>query len=485
MKKNNFYTNIKKNLNYIYFILFFFSIYFLIYNFNIDRGYWYDEMYTLFISNPNVSMPLFFERYRGNFETYFIYDSVPHYYYLILRQFFLIFDYSVENGRIFSIISFIISIFVIYFISRLFLDKSNSLMASGIISLNPFLLWMANETRIAMFLVLISVINIFFFLKLITTKKNYLNYLVLISNFLLLSIYPLTISLIAGQIAFIIYQYLFLKEKNIKIFIIILISISLWIIINNEYLLFKITSSQGNFARFYYKFFVSYFFNIFFGSIYFGAFYIFLTIYFLFKNLRKILTDKLLVFLSISILTTYLMIIVSSIFATPIMAPRYIIFVIPLILIWIVRNIEFLNINHKNLFKFFICMISILNIIVNYDNKPIKKPPTDEALNLILENNEKNIFISTSSIHYRYYINYFENLKSLKKKDFNIINENQINENKISSFAFLCLNNPRYAIDHKYGRPKDDKNCMQNFKSFQNYKSIDIPDYKIRFFIQN
>ena len=104
---------------------------------------------------------------------------------------------------------------------------------------------------------------------------------------------------------------------------------------------------------------------------------------------------------------------------------------------------------------------------------------------MIFENNEKNIFISTSSIHYRYYINYFENLKSVKNKDFNIINENQINENKISSFVFLCLNNPRYAIDHKDGRPKDDKNCMQNFKSFQNYKSIDIPDYKIRLFIQN
>ena len=98
---------------YYFFILL--SPIFLIYNFLYDPGYWFDEWATLFSSNPNVSLNQIINRIKG-YETG-IPENVPPYYYLILRLYFKIFGFTAENGRIFSIIFFVLAIFVFIILS--------------------------------------------------------------------------------------------------------------------------------------------------------------------------------------------------------------------------------------------------------------------------------------------------------------------------------------------------------------------------------
>jgi hypothetical protein len=52
-----------KNKKYnIHYYFFFVSLIFLIYNFNNDPGYWFDEWSTLLNSDPNVSTEIIYNR---------------------------------------------------------------------------------------------------------------------------------------------------------------------------------------------------------------------------------------------------------------------------------------------------------------------------------------------------------------------------------------------------------------------------------------
>jgi len=135
--------------------------FFLIYNFLYDPGYWFDEWATLFSSNPNISLNQIINRIKG-YETG-IPENVPQYYYLILRFYFKIFGFTAENGRIFSIIFFVLAIFVFIILSKKLLEK-NYFFSVLMFSLNPLLMWMANETRVDTFLVFFCVLNLLIFI---------------------------------------------------------------------------------------------------------------------------------------------------------------------------------------------------------------------------------------------------------------------------------------------------------------------------------
>ena len=88
-------------------------------------------------------------------------------------------------------------------------------------------------------------------------------------------------------------------------------------------------------------------------------------------------------------------------------APRYIIFVVPLILIFLFSNI-FLFEKKKILLIFVFFIISIINLSTNYNNMPIKKPKTNEALLIIKNLKESNLYIQPEQ---KLFINYISTLK--------------------------------------------------------------------------
>ncbi len=166
--------NSLKKKSYIFILL---SPLFLVYNFLYDPGYWFDEWATLFSSNPNVSLNEISNRIKG-YETG-IPENVPPYYYLILRFYFQIFGFTAENGRIFSIIFFLLAIFVFTVLSKKLLGK-NYFLSVLMFSLNPLLIWMANETRVDTFLVFFCVLNLLIFIICINKFSFFYYFLLLI-----------------------------------------------------------------------------------------------------------------------------------------------------------------------------------------------------------------------------------------------------------------------------------------------------------------
>ena len=160
-----------------YHIFIFLSPFFLVYNFLYDPGYWFDEWATLFSSNPNVSLNEIGNRIKG-YETG-IPENVPSYYYLTLRFYFQIFGFTAENGRIFSIIFFVLAIFVFAILSKKLLGK-NYFLSVLMFSLNPLLLWMANETRVDTFLVFFCVLNLLIFIICINKYSFFFYFLLFI-----------------------------------------------------------------------------------------------------------------------------------------------------------------------------------------------------------------------------------------------------------------------------------------------------------------
>jgi hypothetical protein len=181
-------------------------------------------------------------------------------------------------------------------------------------SLNPFLIWMANETRVDIFLVFFCVLNLLVFIICINKYSIFFYFLLLISNILMLSVYPLTFSIFFAQIIFLIFCKCFKKKKYNFLFFVIIFSFISYLLINYNYILDKWYNSDSHFATLNSKFFIGFFFNIFFGDIYFGAIYLLFFIAIFFKNINRIFLDLSNIFLLIIIISTYCMVIIYSFF---------------------------------------------------------------------------------------------------------------------------------------------------------------------------
>ena len=470
MKYFKFLDN--KNIINVYSILIFIiSSYFIFLNLINESGYWYDEWCTLLTSDPNADLKTIFDRHSGNSDK--PYENVPIIYYLVLRFFFNIFGYTSENGRLFSFLFLIFSSLTFYFLLQLFVEKKESLFATSIFFSTPLIIWMSNETRVDLFLVFFVLLNILVFFLTVKFDRIDLKILLLTLNVITLSIYPLTLSIIFSQILFLLVQKYLNKSKNSLIIFLTILSVILYFLFNFEYFLERTLNRDYHYAKLNLNFFLLYYFNVFFGSVFFGLIFFILFIFLIFHKIKLLVKDELLLFCSISIFLTYLMVILSSIFITPIAAPRYIIFIIPIILIFIFKSV--LNLKIKNFFFLFLFCISIINISTNYDNRHIKKPYTVQALKLIKEKSYYNLLTLPKSVLFQNYISTISDIEFFKL----FSNFEDIKDNNLKKFAILCLYKPRYAGDENQN---DYEYCNQNYLGFEIYEVIEIPDYKIIFF---
>ena len=432
-------------------------------NFINISGYWFDEWCTLLNADPNSDLTVFFDRLLGNHEK--PYENVPAIYYLVLRFFFSLFGYTSENGRIFSIIFLVLSFISVYLLSRKVLDKSQSLFVSSVFLSTPLIFWMGNETRVDMFLVFFSTTNSLFFINLVDENNKKNAALLFFSNILTLSIYPLTISLIASQIIF------FIIKKNFNLSFLIILSVIAYFALNYEYILDKSTNLSDHFATLNFSFFIGLYFNVFFGSVLFGAIYILSCFYFLIKNYKKICENNFLKFIVLVIVITYLMVVLSSLYVTPIAAPRYIIFIIPLIVIFISANIFLFE--NKRIFIYLFVTVAVLNLSLNYDNQHIKKPKLKETLKIVKDLGRNEIFLLPQD---KLFTNYVSTIKHIN--EFKVLNKEEIFNQKIESFVIICLNNPGFAF--KVKPKKIQKRCLENYLGYNEIRSINFDDFLIR-----
>lgn len=453
-----------KNESLIYFTLIIATLlgfFFRYYN-NFYDGYWADEILTLEISNPSLSYENFLSKWREL-------DDSPKFYFLFLRYFFKIFDFTAEYGRIFSIFFNTLAIFFSFFIFKQNFNSKISFTGVLLISLNIFLIWQAKETRIQSSVIFFSIINIIFFFYYLK-KNNSFNLLILVLfNVFLISYYPFTVCIVISQ-----FFYLLLTRNKIFTSIVIFsLIILIYVSLNYDYFILKIHRPDTHIGPLNIKFFFNYFFSSFFGSIYLGALYLFLFILSVFIILKKkMLRNNFLLFHFILIFFSYFFLVFYSIFKTEIAVPRYFIFLIPSI-IFIILQLFTSNIYRKYLITFI--FLTSLNTIFLYSKSSIPKPPMKNLLdNMPLT--DSNIILHNDDYYKIYYENYrkfTDNYKVISNKEANLYKK----------IWFICLNNPRSIVGDLI--LPEDKKCKFELNNFKEVKKIYITDFKIVLFEKN
>ena len=169
------------------------------------------------------------------------------------------------------------------------------------------------------------------------------------------------------------------------------------------------------------------------------------------------------------------------------MSPKYVLFILPLIIIWIGTKIESISIknNHK-VIQIFLISLSFVFFLFNINNSPIDRPPTKEVLSEIVKHEVKYIITT----EYDVFKNYLETKTIVVKNNLIILKSSDVVPKKVDEFWFLCLNNTRFGIGKKallINKPKIEKRCldfMSTDKTFTESLPIanNTQDYLIRKF---
>ena len=88
----------------------------------------------------------------------------------VLKIFLNTFGYYIENARILTLIFGSGSLILVFYLTKIFTNIQNSLIATCLTSLNLFLIWQSSEIRPHSFVVFFSLLNIILFLRLFDQK---------------------------------------------------------------------------------------------------------------------------------------------------------------------------------------------------------------------------------------------------------------------------------------------------------------------------
>jgi hypothetical protein len=436
----------------------------------VDKESWHDEWHSIYVSNPSIELSQTMDRYWGNKGDTFLTEFYPPLYLIFLKFFFNFFGYTDEIGRVFSLIFGILTVpLSLYLFENITKNNKINYYLSFALVFNLFLIWQSLEIRAHSLSTFLSLLSIVLFLRILKKSNKTLYLFYILISILNLSIWPITLTIYFGKIIYLLKKILLEKKnKALKIIIInIFFIILLYIILNYNYLFYNINRKE-HYTLLISSFFINYHFRSFFGSIIVGGFILVIFSYFILKNIKEIIlknsNSNLIIYIIIS---TYLLTIFYSLLRAPIMSPKYVMFILPLIIIWTFTNIQ----NHKKK-KFLNISVTLLIILVgifNLKNFPIKSPPTTKALEIIVNNNGKYFFTSESDV----FNNYIKTKKIfIKNKLILIESKKKLNELNIKEIWFICLNNPSFAVgDNNF---TDEKKCTKN----------DVPiDYKLKQFI--
>jgi uncharacterized membrane protein len=461
----NIIIKLKKNFNRNLFLIFIITLGVLFRWNGITNGYWYDEWSSFYYSNPNLNI-------RQIYNTVILEEGAQPLYFIIASKWNYLFGYSPESLRYLSFLSGCLSIFLFLILLKEF-SKSYSFIyfAVYLFSANYFLIQFSQESRFYSLSLLLSILNLTIFFRFIKKEKYYYYYILTGILSLLVNIFFILILL--SQLIFL----LFKKKKNIYYISIIILFILYCIIdypyinsIFNKSLTFNIQNTIN------YHFLIGYYFNIFFGSIILGGLVIIFCFFYL-KNIKKIINNNML-FCIISIFTTYSLPTIYSLIKNPILRPRYIIFIVPIIIIYFAYTVS--CINKKFIQNSIIIFVVLFSIIIFFYSKPIIfKPATYAAFTIIANSKSKFLFIK--DVKKDYFNNYLLNLSLAKQLNIRFLNNSEILDKDF--FWGICLNNPRFATNSK----TDDKNCFLNphSKSHQIFEIIKVPDYVLILYKKN
>ena len=462
---------------YIFFtILAFLSRYYLF----ESRESWHDEWHSIYVAQPYLSTSETLARYYGDKGGTFLTEFYPHIYLFILKYFFQIFGYLDVNGRWLSLILGTLSVPLFIYLLNKFLKIKKIFFAGLVVTFNLFLIWQSLEIRAHSILVFTSLINIILFYELLK-NKNYFNLITysFVSIFLL-SLWPISGAIFFGKTIYIFKKYIVDKVFEKKIFLLFIFIFFAYVILNFDYLKFNL-ARDFHYTTLYPSFFYNYHFRSFFGSPILGGFYLIIFTFLLIKNIKKIIflnkKENLIIYI---ILSTYILTLGYTFSRASIMSPKYVIFVLPLIIIWICIELE--KFKQNKIIKLFFGFLTIFFCILEINNSPIKRPPTNEALKIIKADNSKHITTIESNV----FNNYLSTKEIFIKENFVLLDDTIKYPDNIKNFWFICLNNARFAVGetNNLNIQEKCKNFKTNNNNFKEIKTIKINDFILKKFEQ-
>lgn len=439
---------------------------------NFNQIFWQDELYTLFITDPTITIKEFIDRHKNI-------DESPILYFLILRIYNYII-YSSESLRFSSIIFSILTVLISIKFFRIFFENENSLYCLALITFNIFLIWQSKEARIQSSVSFFGLLNILIFYKYSITDNLQNRLSLLLINLFSLSYYPFLLMIILSQVIYV----LFNKRTRFKSYFFLLIfTVGLYFLINYEYIMLK--TNKTHIYPLEITFFVNYFFRSFFGSILFGGLSLILFtlgLFYLLKDKKKdfIIFNLYLIFISYSFMIFY------TVFkGGGVIAPRYFIFLIPSIIVIITYILN--KKNFENI-KYLYLILTLFNSLLLFDNFKIQKPKLSFLINNLDTTITKNYFTNEGNhkgyndkIYKDVYDYYFKKSSILKKK-FNNVDKNLIND--YEKIYFICLNHPEMHVGKDKSIQRNDK-CNNKFEEFYTFSEKEIKDFKILLLVKD
>lgn len=422
--------NLNSNIYYYFFLSSLVTLTFFLRFYKFDQvGFWGDEYLTFTLSEPIYNYSFIHNKVLASG------DLVPPFYYFVLNIYNFFFGHTAHSLRVFHIIFGSLNILISFFISRLILKKTESLLVLYLLSFNVFLIWCSTETRVVSFALFFQLLQILFFLYSLQNIKNkffVLNIILLfLLNFLSLTVHPLSIIIIASQFFFLIVNNN-QKRKNIFL-IVIFLSVIFYILFNLDYFIWSLKGTRLAHNQLTVNFFIGYNFKHYFNSFILGGIHLLIIVLTCYQIFKKIVKSDYLFFLIIIFISTYIFIIIVTIFFTGLNGQKYWSYLVPITIIINIYYLREIKRNYLSMVIIFFLIIYTFVIYLDKINKPqLRKPDTPGLIKIF---NETNINYIVSENYY-----HFENYLKKGYKDFNkkIVTEIEINSLK-EDFWYLCL----------------------------------------------
>jgi len=131
------------------------------------QSIWLDEIASITEANPSV-------KWEDLEITIVTSDPHPQLYFIFLKSLFLLFGYTIFVARIFSAVIGVLGVFSIYLLGKEIMNKKVGLISAFLLAINAFHLYYSQEVRMYSLLLLLSVLSFYrlvLFLKSITYKN--------------------------------------------------------------------------------------------------------------------------------------------------------------------------------------------------------------------------------------------------------------------------------------------------------------------------
>ena len=461
--KNNFY------------IILIFAISFLLkfyYFLNLDS--WFDEWNMIYTVDPNISNRLTWERFYGDRGDGFLPEYYPPLNAFLLKLFLKFTNYYTEYARVYSFTFGLFCSLLVYMLAYRISGKKCAYVSTIIFGLNLFIIWQSNEIRPHSFVLFFSLLNLIFFITILEKKSNlFLSINYFLFSVLLLSSWPFALTIYFAKTIYILINY---KLENIDykiIFLLFFLILIFYILINYEYLIYHLNRNE-HYTNLEISFFYSFHFRSFFGSIPMGGIMIlFFGIFFLKDFKKNFYSEGNINILLYVIISTYVLTISYSILRAGVISPKYVIFILPLIIIWISHKITLIRFQKELIILVILC--NIFNTYFYFFENPIDRPPIKKVINHI-SSDSTNILVMNESV---VFVNAFSNYKSFNDKKLKIIDLRK-NEINIDTFWFVCLNNARFAIGDKILPTEEKCKILDNYNDFKTIETFEIEDFYIK-----